>query len=124
MSIFIKEKENEWGVGEGGSKRTFFREGATPPPPRRTQNIKTNKTHQRGRAGPGLGLHDLRAGVLDALGHGRGVGLGERHLGRRLREEREDSRPGVAADDGDIHVGDVEALGLLFLFFVQFDAFG
>ena len=84
---------------------------------RRRNGKKKLKTHQRGRAGPGLGLHDLRAGVLDALGHGRGVGLGERDLGRGLREEREDGGPGVAADDGDVDVGDVEALGLLHFFF-------
>ena len=67
-------------------------------------------------AEPALGLHDLRAGILDALGHGGRVGLRKRHLGRRLREQREDRGSGVAADDRHVDIGDVEALGLLFRF--------
>jgi hypothetical protein len=55
-----------------------------------------------GRAGAGLGLHDLVAAELRAVGQGRAVGVRQHQTGD-LGEEGQNGNAGVAADDGDLY---------------------
>ena len=65
-----------------------------------------------GRAGTSLGLDDLIASELDALGQGIELLLGEGDLGGHLGEEGENGDSGVSTDDGDVNLVDVLLLGL------------
>mmetsp|Transcript_40519 Transcript_40519/g.81274 ORF Transcript_40519/g.81274 Transcript_40519/m.81274 type:complete len:285 (+) Transcript_40519:95-949(+) len=66
---------------------------------------------ERRRACACLGLHNLIATKLDAHGERLTVRVAEAGAGH-LREQRQDRDAGVAADDGHVHLGDVEALVL------------
>ena len=71
---------------------------------------KSTPTHQRRRPLPGLGRHHFGPSVLRA--RRQGLQLRAQVLdGRRLREQRQDRHPGVAADDGDLDAGDVLSRG-------------
>ncbi len=64
-----------------------------------------------GGARPVLGLHHLVAAELDAVGQRSHVGIAE--LGtRHLRQQRQDGGSGVAANDVDLGLADVELLVL------------
>ena len=65
---------------------------------------------ERGGALASLGGDDLGAAVLGALGERVDDVVGHRNLRRGLREQREDGDTRVAADDGDVNLGRLQAV--------------